>query len=413
MADAPSPFPWKRNLAVLWVAQVVTVLGFTFTFPFFPLFFQSLGVEDPARAAFLTGVSGWMLGIGLVIFSPIWGIVGDRYGRKLNVVRATLGGAIVLALAGFSQTTGQLLASRFFAGIFGGVSSTIFAFAAAGTPRRHLGFSLGAVQSAMFFGTIFGPVVGGLIFDAYGMRAAFLSTGAGIFIAAMLVFFFTRDNFQRPATPLKSPVQPLRDLWRVASSRELWPLLAIAFMVHASSLVVFPVLPLLAVELRADTASAATAGGVVFAAMGVTSALSAVSMGWLAGRVGLRPVFTVVAVAAALAYIAPFFAGSIATLAMAMALVGLFQGGLAGVLNGLIAVTSPPEQHGAVFGAANSVQAMGIGIGPLLGGSFAVWFGLRSVFFVNTAMFAVTAVLALVLLRTTLGVLRTPEASEA
>ena len=66
----------------MWLVQTVTVLSFTFTFPFFPLFFKELGIDDPGRAAFITGISGWALGIGLGIFSPIWGAVADRYGKK-------------------------------------------------------------------------------------------------------------------------------------------------------------------------------------------------------------------------------------------------------------------------------------------------------------------------------------------
>ncbi|MBM3940644.1 MAG: hypothetical protein FJ318_07105 [SAR202 cluster bacterium] len=70
--------PWRRNLLVLWIAQAVSTPGFTFTFPFFPLFFQQLGVAEPERAAFWTGVSGWALGFGSFLASPIWGVVGDQ-----------------------------------------------------------------------------------------------------------------------------------------------------------------------------------------------------------------------------------------------------------------------------------------------------------------------------------------------
>ena len=39
------PISWKRNLAVIWFAQSLTVIGFTFTFPFMPLFVQELGIS--------------------------------------------------------------------------------------------------------------------------------------------------------------------------------------------------------------------------------------------------------------------------------------------------------------------------------------------------------------------------------
>ena len=63
--ETTSAFPGKRNLAVLWAVQVLTTIGFSFTFPFYPIFFQELGVEGVERAAFWSGASGWMMGVGM------------------------------------------------------------------------------------------------------------------------------------------------------------------------------------------------------------------------------------------------------------------------------------------------------------------------------------------------------------
>ena len=101
----------------------------------------------------------------------------------------------------------------------------------------------------------------------------------------------------------------------MATSRDMWPLLLAVFMVHTSSLVTFPVLPVIAKEMQQGV-SAATAGGLVFMALGVTSAVSSVVIGAVGNRVGLKRVFAFMCMAASLAYIGPLLAGSLVTLAL-------------------------------------------------------------------------------------------------
>lgn len=384
----------------MWLVQSVTVLSFTFTFPFFPLFFKELGIDDPGRAAFVTGISGWTLGMGLGLFSPIWGAMGDRYGRKINVVRATAAAALVLGLSGFAQNPEQLIISRFFAGAFGGAGAAILALVVASTPRSHVTFATGAIQSAMFVGSTLGPVIGGILFDAYGMRWAFFANGIGLAIPAVLVIFFVHENFERPSEPFGSPLRPFRDALRTARSREFAPLLALVFLAHSAMLVIFPALPVIVEEVYTGD-SPASASGMVFMAFGVASATSAIVTGFLAMRVGLKKTLVGLAVVASVLHVPPLFADSLVQLALMLAAIGLFQGGLIGSLNGLFAMAAPAGREGAVFGAQQTVMAGALSAGPLLGGTVAFTLGLRAVFAVNVVLFAVIAITALVLLPST------------
>ena len=158
------------------MTQIVAVLGFTFTFPFYPLFMGEVGIDDPARAALWSGISGWAMGMGLGIFGPVWGVLGDRYGRKRNVIRAISLAGLVLFLTGFSQEVSHLVISRFLVGASSGVLASTMALVASHTPRRRLAYAIGLIQSAIFMANVVGPIVGGVIFDAYGMQAAFFAT---------------------------------------------------------------------------------------------------------------------------------------------------------------------------------------------------------------------------------------------
>ncbi len=396
MARTGAAFPWKRNLIVLWFAQVVTTLGFSFTFPFFPIFFAELGVDDFERAAFLAGVSGWTLGIGMGLFAPIWGIVGDRYGRRLNILRALALGGFFLILSGYAQNPTHLVISRFFVGATSGVVPTIMALVAAHTPRERMSLASGATMSALLLGTAIGPVFGGVIFDNFGMRASFWATGLGLFFAGGMVFAFAREDFHPPAA-IKSPLEPFINLWRLVANSQYLPVFLLVALLHAGVLMITPALAGLVATAEGGSESA-TATGVVFMAIGVAGAVSAVFMGWLAGRIGIRRVFIGAAFFASVFSLGPFFAQGIVTFTLLVAVVALFQGGLAALLQALIAVRTPTGQQGAVFGASQVAFSVGTAMGPLIGGASVVAFGLRSVFLVNVGLFALVMVLAILLI---------------
>ena len=384
-ATLSRPVPWKRNLIALWFAQVGTTLGFSFTFPFYPLFFEELGAFTTERAAFWAGLAGWVFGLGMGLSSPIWGVLGDRFGRKLNVLRSLILGGLFLTISGFSQTPFQLLASRFVIGATSGVVPTIMALVAAHTPRERLPFAAGIVQSGLFVGVALGPLLGGIIYDVWGMRAAFVATGAGLWGSALIVIFLVREDFH-PADSSLGLVRPFVVLWQLSTSRAMLPLYGVVFLVLAAHLMIQPAVPGL-VSIVEGGSDSGTASGIVFALGGIGSAISAVVMGWLAPKVGLQRVLMAGTVLAALAALVPYFAIDYLTLAAGFTAIALFSGGLSGLVNGLIALRSPSGQHGAAFGSAQLAHAFGVALGPLAGGAMVVTWGLRSVFLFEVATF--------------------------
>src|SRR5206468_6684204 len=109
---APAPPPasattvdWKRNLAALWFAEFTAIFGFSFAFPFLSIFIaQDLGVHPGRDLDLWTAASASASGLSMAIASPIWGVLGDRYGRKPMLIRSMLGGAITVGLIFIAQT---------------------------------------------------------------------------------------------------------------------------------------------------------------------------------------------------------------------------------------------------------------------------------------------------------------------
>src|SRR5690606_30204276 len=116
--------------------------------------------------------------VAMMIASPVWGAVADRYGRKPMVVRSLVGGAVMVVLMGFSRSAEELVLIRLVQGLVTGVVSAASSLVAASVPRERLGFAMGLMQTGQWAGISVGPIVGGFLEYLVGVRTSFFVTGA-------------------------------------------------------------------------------------------------------------------------------------------------------------------------------------------------------------------------------------------
>ena len=77
----------------------------------------------------------------------MWGAVADRFGRKPMLIRASLGGAVMVVLIGYAQNAKQLVLNRTVKGLLTGVVSATSALVAARVPKEKFGESLGLIRT--------------------------------------------------------------------------------------------------------------------------------------------------------------------------------------------------------------------------------------------------------------------------
>ena len=125
--------------------------------------------------------------LSTAVSTPIWGKLSDLLDRKL-LLQLSLGIFVVAsAIAGFSQTTGMLITLRVIQGIgVGGLTSLVFVAVALIISPRERGKYMGIVGGVMAVATIGGPLLGGIITDAFGWRANFF-IGVPIAVAAIII----------------------------------------------------------------------------------------------------------------------------------------------------------------------------------------------------------------------------------
>jgi DHA1 family multidrug resistance protein-like MFS transporter len=376
---------WRKNLYAIFIAEFVVIMGFSFVNPFMPLYVQEVGGLASEDAAFWAGIATSAAGIAMFFSAPLWGIVADRWGRKPMVLRAMFGASVVLALTGLAPNVWVIVGLRFMQGMFSGTVAAASALVASMTPRDRLPFAMGLLMTAVFTGTTVGPLIGGWTADNLGYPAAFFITSGLLATGGIIVTIFVREQFQRPE---QGKAATLSSLWRLASSRQMLPLLAVLAALHAGPQMISPIISLFIKELD-PAGAAATASGIAYSMMGVVAAGSAALAGRLGQRVTLKRILVFSCVGTGLLYLPPMWAGTVTQVLIFVALTGLMKGGIMTSSNALVGLSAPPSQQGIAYGVAQSANALGSGLGPLLGGALAPLVGLRSVFGITGGVFVV------------------------
>src|SRR6201994_4441798 len=186
--------PWRRNLLVCVFGSFTTIVAMTLLLPFLPIYVEQLGVTDPAAIAEWSGAAYGAAFFSAALAAPLWGYLADRYGRKLMLIRASLGMAIAMSLIGMAHNVYELVGLRLLAGLLGGYASGSAILVAAQTPKARTGWALGVLASGIMAGNLVGPLIGGVLPPRIGIRATFLLAGAVIFITFLATTFLIHEE---------------------------------------------------------------------------------------------------------------------------------------------------------------------------------------------------------------------------
>ncbi|MBN98175.1 MAG: MFS transporter, partial [Gemmatimonadetes bacterium] len=153
-----------------------------------------------AAASVWAGYLGTIHGFAMALAAPLWGALADRLGRRPMVVRSMVGGGITVLLMAYVVSVEQLLVVRFLHGVLSGSVTASITLVSTTTPKQHLAFALGMLQTAFMFGGAIGTLVGGPAIDYFGYYNCFLGSGLLVTVAGVMVQWQVKENFQRVAS---------------------------------------------------------------------------------------------------------------------------------------------------------------------------------------------------------------------
>jgi DHA1 family multidrug resistance protein-like MFS transporter len=386
--------PWKRTLMIMFFAQMVVAVGFSSIFPFLPLYVESLGTSTNLSIELLAGLVYSAQAFTMMLASPVWGTLADRYGRKLMVERSMFGGAVLLLMMAFVTTAEQLVFLRAIQGLITGTVAAANALIAAEAPRERTGFAMGLLQVGLGAGIALGPVIGGAIADAFGYHAAFFVTAALLFVAGVLVWLGVKEHF----VPTESSAGKRKSVigeWRhILSGSSVVITYSLRFVSTLGRMMLTPIAPLFVAALLLDGKLVNTYTGLVVGVAAATTTISSVYLGRLGDRIGHRRIFVTCAMIAALLYLPMSMVMAAWQLVVLQALVGIALGGIVPAISALLAKYTQPGEEGSVYGLDNSINAGARAIAPLIGAAIAMWFSLRATFVATAVLFLLAGLFA-------------------
>jgi DHA1 family multidrug resistance protein-like MFS transporter len=374
------PPRWQRTLFVLFFSQMATAIGFSSIFPFLPLYVKSLGSSTGMSVELLAGLVFSAQAFTMMIAAPIWGRLADRYGRKLMVARASIGGSVVLLLMAFVQSAEQLVALRALQGLISGTVAANSALLASQVPRDRMGFAMGTLQVGLGAGVALGPLVGGIVADSFGYASAFYVTAAMLFLSGIMVVIWVQEDFH-PDVSEDSKGKGAIAFWRhLLQFPGVKPTFSLRFLVQLARNMLAPIIPLFVLELMVDAQRVNSFTGLVIGARAGATTLSAMFLGRLADRVGHRKVAAVSAFLAGVFYVPQSWVTEDWQFLVLGILVGVALGGVVPTLSAILARYTESGAEGAIFGLDTSIRSAARAVAPLMGSWIALTWSLRGTF---------------------------------
>jgi MFS family permease len=386
--SSPDTPYWRGNLAVCVCGSFTTLLAMTLLLPFLPLYVEELGVKGHAAIVQWSGIAFGATFLAAGLTAPLWGRLGDRYGRKPMLVRASLGMAVTMSLMGLAANVWQLVGLRLLAGLAGGYSSGSTILVATQAPKDRSAWALGLLSSGIMAGNLIGPLAGGLLPPLIGIRATFFGAGALIFVTFLATVFLIREPPRPPRTEKARPKTSWRDVF---GNKVVVAMLATGCLLMVANMSIEPIITVYVATLVDDPKHLTFVSGLVMSAAALGSILSASRLGRLADRIGHSRVIVLALLVAGLLLLPQAFVTAGWQLIVLRFAMGLALGGLLPCIAAVIRHNVPDHSAGTALGYSISAQFTGQVAGPLIGGFIGGQLGMRWVFLGTSVLLLIGA----------------------
>ena len=380
---------WKRNVYICTLAAFITSAGMSQLAPMLPLYIQSLGVDEPGQVARWAGIVFAMNFVTLAIFSPIWGRLSDRYGRKIMCLRAVVWLGVINFGMGMAQQVWHLVVLRLMQGALSGFLATAMPLVSSESPKKRAGWALGLFFTGQISGSLIGPLLGGWLAETVGFRNTYFVVGVMCLFSSLAIL-----GIHETRKPVNENVVSYsnREAFRsLARPSLLYGIFLTTFTFQFSLMCVQPILTVYIAGLVPEPDHIALISGAVFSSAGFASALFGSRLGALSDRIGAQKVLFCSLLVACLVSVPQAFVTAPWQLGFLRFIHGIAVAGLMPSVNHLIKEASPPEFLGRMYGFNQSFQFVGMSSGAIFGGYIAEHFGISVLFFIAAAMLMTSA----------------------
>ncbi len=379
---------WKVNLISVWFGCFFTGLAISQILPFLPLYVSQLGVTSHEALSMWSGLTFSVTFLVSAIVSPMWGSLADRKGRKLMLLRASLGMAIAILLQAFATNVWQLFFLRAVMGLTSGYIPNAMALVASQVPRERSGWALSTLSTAQISGVIGGPLLGGFLADHVGLRAVFIITAILLVVSFLVTLFLIKEG-GRPVISKSERLSGKAVFASLPYPGLMISLFVTTMVIQLCNGSVGPILALFIKSMEPDSTNIAFLSGMIAAVPGVSALISAPRLGKLGDRIGTARILMATLIFAVVLFFAMSFVTSPLQLGVLRFLLGFADGAMLPAVQILLVKYSSDQVTGRIFGYNQSFMYLGNVAGPLIGASVSAMAGFRWVF-------AATAIVVLI-----------------
>ncbi|MBE6358295.1 MAG: multidrug efflux MFS transporter [Lentisphaerae bacterium] len=399
MQAAKTEINWKKNLFFIWLSQFLSLAGFASCMPFIPKVMEEyLGITDTGLRLQYISAYHFSGMISLCVSMVVWGMLADRFGRKMMLLRASFAAMIFYPLLALSPNIWILLLIRFCCSFFSGTYNPAQTLAVSTAPPEKHGFVLGVLSTALWSGYMLGYLIGGVVAEKFGFTAAFTSCGIIYGISGLLVMFFVKEKFDRKVEQKKLAAvkKPVRQL---LTPGVCGILMMVLFMGLARRLGE-PFLAELVGNVMRDketvslnclfftlTGSEVFFTGIISAGASLGGFFSGVCIGWLCDRIAPRKLLIPVLLSSSIATAAQLFSNEVTVLIIARFFAYFSAGGIMPILQLMLTRITRPELRGTFFGWSGSLSTAGGVVCAFVSWILGKYFGLRGIYWGEAAIY--------------------------
>ncbi len=359
---------WGENeqLLMITVSTVLVMSGQGIITPVLPLFAAQFGAGVTS-----VGLTLSIFGLARLLLNVPLGLLSDRYGRRFLLVAGPLVSGVGMIGSGLAPDIPQLLGWRFLAGAGSAMYMTGAAIYLAdiSTPANR-GHFVATNQGALLVGVSLGPAIGGLVADAYGLRAPFLLVGLAGLVASLYGYVRLPETRPARASEKAADGHPRAQTWvRKLGSTDFVAVSAVTasvFLTRAAGRMTL--MPLLE---SAGFGYSAGDLGVVFAVMALINLLGLAPAALLTDRVGRKWAIVPSGLVVALGLVLMAVSASNPQFLLAALVVALGTTFWGPAPTAYAADIATPELRGLALALNRSAGDAGMVLGPVLLGALA------------------------------------------
>jgi MFS family permease len=374
--DALARLRSDERLLVICGSTVLVMAGQGVVGPVLPIYADNFGVSTA-----VVGLTFTAFGLARLLLNVPAGLWADRAGRRVLLIGGPLITAIGMIGSGLAPTIWVLLLWRLVAGAGSALYMTgaqIYLIDIAGDAQRAR--YIATNQGALLVGVSVGPAVGGLLADAYGLRAPFLVVGAGALLTGLYGFLRLPETLgtrpgdkpgEEPGDGVGSTPSARRKLppWEFVLSRQFVAIGVVTFAIFSvRSGFRQTLVPLVGVDKYGlDPGDL----GLLFTMLGVVGLVLVGPAGWAADRFGRKPTIVPPGYLGAVGIVIAALAPSPTWFAVGLLISSIGTGVSGPAPAAFVADIAPPDLRGSAMGLYRTWGDLGLVLAPLLAGLLA------------------------------------------